>query len=272
MHSYLSTTDYHRQHAPISGTVVEAYNIQGAAYLGIVVKDGNGETVGYDFNRQLSSTPPNRLCMQRKLINDKPTPIISPMSGRLVPLNKPGYQFLQLRGMIVIDSPNGLVPVLPIGVDTISSVVITCKRGQVLKKGDEISYVQFGGSDIVVVFEERCNIIKYKPGSSMQKVSTLTRKVRDTTEGTETQFLVNSTITVMELATLSALSIPSSLTDKPGNVGPPGKPLNSGTTNGLIQVHQEPRSVQGSIEEPAVDSHKFWCWSKRSIKKRLPPM
>ena len=150
MHSYLSTNDYHRQHAPISGTVVEAYNINGAAYLEVVVKDDNEETIGYDFNRQLSSTPTNRLCMQRKLINKKPSGLGAP--------DKPGYQFLQLRAMIVIDSPIGLVAVLPIGMDNISSVVITCKEGQVLKKGDEISYVQFGGSDIVMVFEEGSNL------------------------------------------------------------------------------------------------------------------
>ena len=157
MHSYISTNDYHRQHAPISGTVVEARNINGAAYLEVVVKDEHNERVGYNFNRQLSSNPTNRLSMQRKLINDKPTPLSTEPRVLAAP-DKPGYQFLQLRGMIVIDSPIGLVAVLPIGMDNISSVVITCKKGQVLKKGDEISYVQFGGSDIVMVFEGGSNL------------------------------------------------------------------------------------------------------------------
>ena len=57
------------------------------------------------------------------------------MSGGLVALDKPGYQFLQLRGMIVIDSPIGLVAVLPIGMDNISSVVITCKEGAGIEEG-----------------------------------------------------------------------------------------------------------------------------------------
>ena len=43
--------------------------------------------------------------------------------------------------------------------------------------------------------------IKYKPGSTMQKVGVLTRQVGDAKESTETQFLAGGTITMMELAT-----------------------------------------------------------------------
>ena len=158
MHAFLNTNDYHRQHAPVSGRVVEACNIEGAAYLEVVVKNANEETVGYDINRQCSYTPANHLTMQRKLINDQPIPIISPIRSGLDALDNPGYQFLQLRGLVVIDSPIGLVAVLPIGMAQVSSVVISCEKGQELKKGDEISYFQFGGSDVVVVFEEGCNL------------------------------------------------------------------------------------------------------------------
>ena len=44
MHAFLNTYDYHRQHAPVSGTVVEAKVIPGLAYLRVEVaedKDGN---------------------------------------------------------------------------------------------------------------------------------------------------------------------------------------------------------------------------------------
>lgn len=40
----------------------------------------------------------------------------------------------------------------------VSSVNITCEEGVTLRKGEEISYFAFGGSDIVVVFEARSNV------------------------------------------------------------------------------------------------------------------
>ncbi|RPB00779.1 hypothetical protein L873DRAFT_1834891 [Choiromyces venosus 120613-1] len=44
MHAFLSTTDYHRQHAPVPGIIVEAKVIQGATYLEVVlVTDPNSK-------------------------------------------------------------------------------------------------------------------------------------------------------------------------------------------------------------------------------------
>ena len=39
-----------------------------------------------------------------------------------------GYQFVQTRGLVVIDSPIGLVACLPMGMAQVSSVVITAER------------------------------------------------------------------------------------------------------------------------------------------------
>ena len=36
MHAFLSLADYHRQHAPVGGTVLEARNIAGQVYLEVV--------------------------------------------------------------------------------------------------------------------------------------------------------------------------------------------------------------------------------------------
>ncbi|CUS11614.1 unnamed protein product, partial [Tuber aestivum] len=36
MHAFLNTTDYHRQHAPVGGTILEAKVIQGSAYLEVI--------------------------------------------------------------------------------------------------------------------------------------------------------------------------------------------------------------------------------------------
>src|SRR5688572_3589787 len=74
--------------------------------------------------------------------------------------DSPGYQFCQARGLIVIESTNaniGKVAVLPVGMSQVSSVVIpdNIKPGAKVNKGDEIAYFQFGGSDIVLVFQKK---------------------------------------------------------------------------------------------------------------------
>ena len=64
-----------------------------------------------------------------------------------------GYQFTQTRGLIIFDSPVGLVAVLPIGMAQVSSVNMTAVVGSYFNKGDEFGYFQFGGSDIILLFE-----------------------------------------------------------------------------------------------------------------------
>jgi phosphatidylserine decarboxylase len=57
MHAFLNTTDYHRQHAPVSGIVREAKVIQGAAYLEVVV----------DTTTDAERQPEEQLLMRRGL-------------------------------------------------------------------------------------------------------------------------------------------------------------------------------------------------------------
>lgn len=148
-HSFLAPSDYHRQHAPVSGTVVEAKIIPGLCYLEVVYKPGK------------SPSAHGHLEMFRAM---RPAPVIymtpdNDDGGEIQPPNSPGYQFLQARGLILIDNPDlGLVAVLPIGMAQVSSVVLSVKKGDVLKKGDEISYFQFGGSDVIMVFEKAANV------------------------------------------------------------------------------------------------------------------
>lgn len=130
-HSFLNTSDYHREHAPVGGTIVEARNIQGTAYMKV---DAVSVVNGLEGKHEVVAK------REVKLTND------------------PGYQFIQTRGLIVIDSPIGLVAVLPIGMGPVSSVVITAEVGRTLRKGEEISYFQFGGSDIVMLFEAKSNV------------------------------------------------------------------------------------------------------------------
>jgi phosphatidylserine decarboxylase len=147
MHSFLSPADYHRQHAPVGGTVLEARNIAGQVYLEVVPQ------VNPDGSTSLSP--------QRKLISaEKPTgPQTSEGSETTFDApDSPGYQFVQTRGPIVLDTAIGLVAVLPIGMEQVSSVVLTAEVGKVLRKGEELSYFQFGRSDVVVVFEAKSNV------------------------------------------------------------------------------------------------------------------
>ena len=148
MHSYLSPTDYHRQHAPVGGKVVEARVIQGQVYQRVEAKaaEKNPETNTLKLERVYES------------------------------FDDAGYQFAQTRGLIVLETPIGLVAVLPIGMSQVSSVIITAEVGVTVRKGEELSYFQFGGSDIILVFESSSNVclnahneLHYKMGTKIGK-------------------------------------------------------------------------------------------------------
>ena len=146
MHSYLSPTDYHRQHAPVGGKVLEARVIQGQVYLEV------------EATPELENSEKNSLKLKRNYDS----------------LDIPGYQFAQTRGLIVLDTPIGLVAVLPIGMCQVSSVIITAEVGVTVRKGEELSYFQFGGSDIILLFEASSNVcfsaqktLHYKMGTKI---------------------------------------------------------------------------------------------------------
>ena len=40
----------------------------------------------------------------------------------------------------------------------VSSVIITAEVGITVRKGEELSYFQFGGSDIILLFESSSNV------------------------------------------------------------------------------------------------------------------
>ena len=165
MHSFLNTFDYHRQHSPVSGKVIEAKIIQGAAYLEVNLKEDPVTGVPTLKPGRRIKSPDERVKevqTHNSLVAPSPAGYDprSPTYGATVDApDSPGYQFLQMRGLITEDSPElGKVAILPIGMAQVSSVVLSVKKGDELKKGDEISYFQFGGSDIVLVFEKKANV------------------------------------------------------------------------------------------------------------------
>jgi phosphatidylserine decarboxylase len=141
MHAFLSPTDYHRQHSPVTGKVIEARVIQNQVYLQVEKrKDENGICADRAITRPMHE-------ILRRAKNVSTTALDAPDDA--------GYQWCQTRGLIVIQTEkHGKVAVLPIGMAQVSSVILTVKVGDNVNKGDNISYFQFGGSDVVVVFEK----------------------------------------------------------------------------------------------------------------------
>ncbi|RAK96945.1 uncharacterized protein BO80DRAFT_458539 [Aspergillus ibericus CBS 121593] len=137
LHSFLNTFDYHRQHSPVGGTIKVIDVIPGAAYLDV------------EYQRDTRSLVPKRPM--------RPIYASGPIFRGAEATDKEGYQFLQARGIIIIENDKlGTVAVLPIGMAQVSSVVVRddLKPGSNINKGDEISHFEFGGSDIVVMFQE----------------------------------------------------------------------------------------------------------------------
>ena len=144
MHSFLNTTDYHRLHTPVSGRVLESRVIHGQVYLDVIAKPTSDDDDAHQLTRE---------------------PVLHAQDGT-------GYQFSQARGLLVLESSIGLVAVLPVGMCQVSSVVMTADVGVKLRKGEEFAYFQFGGSDVVMLFEASANVslimqpgVHYKQGN-----------------------------------------------------------------------------------------------------------
>ena len=116
LQSFLDGSDYHRWHAPIGGTVIEARVIQGLTFSELLSE-------GLDISAGTDSQ---------------------------------GYQtMVNTRGLVIIDNPNiGKVAVLPTGITEISSIQLNVNPGQNVTKGDELGYFSYGGSTLVLAFEQ----------------------------------------------------------------------------------------------------------------------
>ena len=124
-HSFLPPDDYHRYHVPVAGEIKEVRNIQGRVYMDVARRP----------------------------------------DGTLYGIDGETYQIDQERGLIVIDSPEvGLVAVLPVGMCFVSSVNLTPEVGARLQKGDEFGFFMFGGSDIVMLFQNKKVVIDAEVG------------------------------------------------------------------------------------------------------------
>jgi phosphatidylserine decarboxylase len=121
VHYELLPSSFHRYHLPVSGQVKESFNISGTVFMRVGLEDN-------EFKPSDAATS--------------------------------GYEFFQNRGVITIDTSAsdhgdiGIVAVIPVGMAHVASVVMTAVEGTQMAKGDEFGYFQFGGSDIIVLFQK----------------------------------------------------------------------------------------------------------------------
>ncbi len=128
VHYFLGPYSYHRFHAPVSGMVDECRAVNGLTYLEVNINDK------HQFNAPDDS--------------DSPTP------------PETGYEFNQARGILTIDASKpehgdmGIVGVVPVGMCQVSGVHMIATEGREIAKGEEFGYFLFGGSDIILLFQE----------------------------------------------------------------------------------------------------------------------
>ncbi|OBI00453.1 phosphatidylserine decarboxylase [Mycobacterium sp. E2733] len=121
VHYMLKPNSYHRYHLPVSGLVKEAFTISGQVFMQVSLE-------GHEFKSSDSATT--------------------------------GYEFFQNRGVVTVDTSAsdsndiGVVAVIPVGMAHVSSVVLTAVEGRHMAKGEEFGYFQFGGSDIILLFQD----------------------------------------------------------------------------------------------------------------------
>jgi phosphatidylserine decarboxylase len=125
-HTFLDIQDYHRFHFPVSGVVKEIRNI--------AEQDAVGGIITWD-----PSIP-----------------------RYMLDCTVPSWQAIETRGCIIIDTEDfGLEAILPIGMSQICSVKFedNIHVGTVVKKGDMMGCFLFGGSDIVMLFQQKAGFI-----------------------------------------------------------------------------------------------------------------
>ena len=124
VHYMLPASAYHRFHVPVSGRVKESFCISGKVFMEVCLEN-------HEFKASDSTTS--------------------------------GYEFTQNRGVVDLDTSAsdggdiGIVVVIPAGMAHVSSVVLTAVEDTQTAKGEEFGYFQFGGSDIIILFQEGVN-------------------------------------------------------------------------------------------------------------------
>jgi phosphatidylserine decarboxylase len=129
-HSFLNVNDYHRYHFPLSGTIREARIIQGT--------NPTGGSISWDEENKRYAFDPSDV----------------------------GWQTVETRGCVILDAGlYGLVALLPIGMASVGSVNLedNIKPGVQVAKGDMLGHFAFGGSDFIMIFQDKVEFILDAP-------------------------------------------------------------------------------------------------------------
>lgn len=119
-HTYLNICDYHRYHFPVGGKILEMRKISGINGGGIIT-EWDEKTKQYVY------------------------------------FNEVGFQMIETRDCLILENEKfGLVAILPVGMSQVCSCNWSkgLKVGKTVKKGDEMGYFMFGGSDVVMIFQK----------------------------------------------------------------------------------------------------------------------
>ena len=125
--AFLDPWCYHRWHAPIAGTVVKSYKLEGTYYLSnpsLPLATGNPDVENYIDSQ----------------------PMLSVVSVRQV-------YIIRLE-----DGTNRHVSVIEIGMAEVSSCNSNVIEGQTVEKGEQLGFFAFGGSSHVVIFDKNMTV------------------------------------------------------------------------------------------------------------------
>jgi len=124
---FLTPLNYHRFHAPVSGKIIDIKSIGGLYFF----------KSKYLYKHNIHC---NNLFESKKQ---------DPILGSLKHIS-----MFHRRTVVYIKSKRyGVVALIPVGMGEVSSINITTKMNKFVKKGDEIGHFAYGGSTIVVLFE-----------------------------------------------------------------------------------------------------------------------
>lgn len=129
-HQFLNVNNYHRLHVPVAGKLIYMKHIQ----AGVRMKSGWKAPLGGE--------------------------------GFYDPRDTADWQFGQTRMVIGIETPeNGVVVISPMGMAQVSAIQARdwVKEGAMADKGWEFANFAFGGSDFVVIFEEKADFVLTVP-------------------------------------------------------------------------------------------------------------
>lgn len=134
-HTFLDIHNYHRYHFPVSGTIKAIGWIPGhAAPGGVIYYDAENNL--YKKNGELQR---GKFTQEYEI---------------------PGWQAIEVRGCIIMDTDFGPAAILPVGMCQVSSVNFeeNLAPGSAVKKGDPMGCFKFGGSDIIMIFGRNVEI------------------------------------------------------------------------------------------------------------------